>query len=397
MTRRPIAAIVVAGIVVGGMTGPAFAAGAQTGQADGVVSRVSVSSRGVQGNHESYEQSVSGNGRYVAFHSRASNLVPGDTPGSDDVFVRDRHRGRTTRVSAGGSPAISADGRYVAFEGRGIDVHDRKTGRTTRVDVSSRGTAGNNESHSPAISGDGRYVAFYSAASNLVPGDTDGIFDVFVHDRRTGKTSRASVSSTGAQLHGDSWQAAISSDGRYVGFETEANDVVPGDTNGVSDAFVRDRVAHTTVRLSLFPGGVEGNDWSERPSLSADGRYAAFYTAATNLVPGDTTEGHLVVRDMRSGTIRMLAAASSPSFSADGRYLAYESWAPQLVPAGGNGVFVRDLATGRTRAVVVRPESRGMAPQISADGHHVVLQSDLPLTPGDTNRRLDVFVWDRQR
>jgi subtilase family serine protease len=142
----------------------------------------------------------------VAFESYASNLVPDDTTGTRDVFV-----------------------------------HDRQTGATELVSVDSSGNQGNGDSEVRAISGDGRYVAFLSFASNLVPGDTNGFIDVFVHDRQTGQTTRVSVDSSGNQGNGDSYEPKISADGRYVTFDSLASNLVPDDTNGKYDVFVRDR------------------------------------------------------------------------------------------------------------------------------------------------------------
>jgi Tol biopolymer transport system component len=220
-----------------------------------VVQLVSVASDSTQGNDNSWDPSISADGRYVAFFSHASNLVPGDTNNTLDVFV-----------------------------------HDRLTGQTTRVSVASDGTEGNGDSFVGSISADGRYVAFASWASNLVPGDTNGRSDIFVHDRVTGQTTRVSVASDGTEGNGDSWGCpSISADGRYVAFASWASNLVPGDTNGRSDIFVHDRVTGQTTRVSVASDGTEGNgDSWWRPSISADGRYVAFPSYASNLVPGDT-------------------------------------------------------------------------------------------------------------
>jgi Tol biopolymer transport system component len=411
------------GLVAAGFTGPAMAGNAHGARADGQTYRVSVSSRGAQANGESSGSAISRDGRYAAFRSSATNLVPGDTNKADDVFVRDRRTGRTTRVSVtgtgaqarGGSsePSISADGRYVAFMSaarnlpcgrparpRGIFVHDRRTGTTTCVSVSSTGAGPGPNDHSgqPSISAGGRYVTFYSDAANLVPGDTNHVSDVFVHDRLTRKTTRADLSDHDAQLGSDTWQPSISGDGRYVAFESEAGNATPDDRNGISDVFVRDRVAHTTTRVSVWPGGLEGNDWSGRPSISADGRYVAFYTAATNVVPGDTTVGRAFVWDRVTGTPRDLGPATADAtLSADGRYVAFTSSGPDLVPARSRGVFVRDLHSGRDSAVYGVPRTVSgwyTEPRISTDGRHVAFASAVRFTAGDTNRAVDAFVHD---
>jgi Tol biopolymer transport system component len=288
----------------------------QTGQ----TTRVSVASDGAQGNEESWNPSISADGRYVAFASEASNLVSGDTNDTNDAFVHDRQTGQTTRVSVAsdggqgndwsGGPSISADGRYVAFESIAsnlvsgdtndfcgyyhddncgdIFIHDRQTGQTTRVSVASDGTQGNEESTWLSISADGRYVAFASLASNLVSGDTNGGADVFVHDRQTGQTTRVSVASDGTQGNGDSYFPSISADGRYVAFSSYAGNLVSGDTNGEADIFVHDRQTGQTTRVSVASDDSQGNEESRWLSISADGRYVAFASEASNLVSGDT-------------------------------------------------------------------------------------------------------------
>lgn len=272
---------------------------------------MSVSSDAIQGNDGSDRQSISADGRYVAFTSGASNLVPGDTNGRRDVFVRDNVAGTTARVSvaADGSQAdadsyytaISGDGRYVAFasdasnlvpddtNGRiDVFVRDIAAGTTARVSVGSDGSQADGHSEWPQISGDGRYVAFFSGASNLVPDDTNWKADVFVHDNVTGSTTRVSVGSDGTQGDADSDRPSISSDGRYVAFSSNASNLVPGDTNGSTDVFVRDVVAATTTRVSVNSDGSQAEGNSRQPSISSDGRYVAFSSSASNLVVGDT-------------------------------------------------------------------------------------------------------------
>ena len=398
--------------------------------------RVSVDSAGVQGNGRSARNSTSADGRYVAFGSLASNLVPGDTNGLNDVFVRDALLGTTTRVSVdsagtqgnGGSdyPSISADGRYVAFRSAAtnlvpgdtntrddIFVRDTVTNTTTRVSVDSAGVQSNGFSYDPSISADGRYVAFDSAASNLVSGDTNASDDVFVRDTVENTTPRVSVDSAGVQ--GNLWSdyPSISADGRYVAFESYATNLVPGDTNA-NDIFVRDRLLGTTTRVSVDSAGAQGDWGSYHPSISADGRYVAFGSDSTNLVPGDTNGSRDVfVRDTLTGTTTRVSVDSagvqgdgaggyySPSISADGRYVAFDSWATNLVSGDTNGtgdVFVRDRLLGiTTRTSVDSGGTQGNGesgkPSISADGRCVAFSSVASnLVPGDTNGVEDVFV-----
>ena len=177
---------------------------------------------------------------------------------------------------------------------RDVFVHDRETGETARVSLASDGEEGNDGSRIPSISADGRYVAFYSYATNLVPGDTNGALDVFVHDREAGETERVSLASDGTQGNSGSStgfaRTHISAGGRYVVFWSVASNLVPGDTNGLADVFVHDRNTGVTARVSRAADGTEANGRSRQGSISADGRYGAFDSLATNLVPGDTNE-----------------------------------------------------------------------------------------------------------
>jgi tricorn protease-like protein len=347
----------------------------QTGQ----TTRVSVNSGGVQGDGGSYDPSISSDGRFVVFSSEARNIVPGDTNVKADIFVHDRQTGLTTRVSvdSGGvqgdwdsfEASVSSDGRFVAFESfasnlvRGdtngtwdVFVHDRQTGQTMRASVDSRGIQGINGSFSPAISSDGRFVGFETSASNLVPGDTNGLEDVFVHDRQTGQTTRVSVDSGGVQGDNGSANASISSDGRFVAFASDASNLVPGDTNGLEDVFVHDRQTGQTTRVSVDSGGVQGNSGSGYPFISSDGRFVAFETSASNLVPGDTNGwSDVFVNDRQTGQTTRVSVDSrglqgnsvsyTSSISSDGRYVAFWSSARNLVPGDTNNkadVFVHD-------------------------------------------------------
>jgi Tol biopolymer transport system component len=406
--------------------------------------RVNVDSSGAQANNVSQNPSISADGRFVAFTSFATNLVPGDTNGFADIFVRDRQGGTTERVSVdsnGGQansssdmPSLSADGRFVAFMSYSANlvpgdtngtwdvfVHDRATGLTERASVDSNGAQANASSQNPSISADGRFVVFMSYASNLVPGDTNAFLDVFVRDRQTGTTERVSVDSSGAQGDSDSGliYLSVSADGRFVAFDSHATNLVSGDTNGTWDVFVRDRQLGTTLRASLDSAGLQGNDISSGSSISADGRFVAFGSNASNLVPGDTnTVLDVFVRDLQSGTTERVSVDSSGaegdsesgfaglSISADGQRVAFTSFATNLVPGDINGiwdVFVHDRATGLTERVSVDSSgvggngySGGESLSISADGRIVTFSSTATnLVAGDTNGTTDIFVRDR--
>ena len=302
--------------------------------------RVSVSSGGTQGNGGSVKAALSADGRFVAFESSATNLVPNDSNARSDIFVRDRTTGQTSRVSVGFSggtqgngssfrPALSADGRFVAFESfatnlvpndsnatKDIFVHDRETGQTSRVSVGfSGGTQGNGSSINAALSADGRFVAFSSNATNLVPNDSNASSDIFVHDRTTGQTSRVSVGfSGGTQGNGGSINPALSADGRFVAFESNATNLVPTDSNTRRDIFVHDRETGQTSRVSVSSGGVQGNNVSFNAALSADGRFVAFESNATNLVPNDSNS-------RRDIFVRDRGAPSGAGFSGAWRHL----------------------------------------------------------------------------
>ncbi len=276
--------------------------------------RVSVGPQGPETNSgNSHNPSPSASGRFVAFWSYADNFVPDDTNNFPDVFVRDLKVGTTERVSvgAGGAqadgvsavPSISGNGRFVAFSSNAdnlveldtnsfadIFVRDRKLGTTERVSVATGGAQADGDSSlvAQAVSADGRFVAFWSNADNFVPGDTNGATDVFVRDRQYGTTERASVATGGAQADGGSVGASISTDGRYVAFWSDATNLVPDDTNGATDVFVRDRQLGTTERISVRSDGTQADGSSDAPSISAAGDRVAFESVARNLVSHDT-------------------------------------------------------------------------------------------------------------
>ncbi len=270
------------------------------------LSRESVAANGVQGNNWSFATAISADGRFVAFSSVASNLVPGDTNGRYDIFVRDRQNGTIERASVDSSGAqgdgesgevdISEDGRYVAFSSestnlvpgdtnghRDVFVRDRIAGTTVRASVDSSGVQGDSNSSYPAISRDGRTVAFSSFSHALVPGDTNGAWDAFVRDLRTGVTTRVSVDSNGVEAAGISFESSISADGRLVAFSSTASNVVAGDSNHRQDVFVHDRITGATTRASVDSNGVQADNVSESPVLSGEGRFVVFRSRASNL------------------------------------------------------------------------------------------------------------------
>ena len=275
--------------------------------------RISLAYNGYQANDDSYDPQISNNGRYVVFESDADNLVPDDTIGNTDIFIRDLFEGTIERVSLTAdntetysnsyNPSVSADGRYVVFESSGSDfaandtngyyntdifVRDLVEDTTQTVSMAIDGFSGNSSSDDASISTNGRYVVFESNADNLVLDDTNNRTDIFVRDLIGGTTRRVSVAGDGfdTQANDNSYNASISANGRYVFFESFADNLISGDTNGSSDIFVRDLVNGTTERVSVTndPEESQGNGGSFTSSISADGRYVAFNSDASNFV-----------------------------------------------------------------------------------------------------------------
>jgi len=274
--------------------------------------RISVDSAGNQANDYSKSPAISADGRYVVFQSFASNLVTDDTNGVQDIFRYDIQTSTTTRISvdstgnqannSSGSPAISADGRYVVYESvasnlvigdtnnyTDVFINDMETGITKRVSVDSIGQQANQISDTPAISYDGRYVVFNSGSSNLVSDDTNGYNDIFLHDTQTSITKRVSVDSTGQEANYNSYRPAISADGHYVVFESLATNLFTDDTNAAADIFRHNTQDGTTTRIDYNLAEITIFKFGYYPAISADGRYVVFQTSATNLAPeGDT-------------------------------------------------------------------------------------------------------------
>ena len=342
--------------------------------------RVSVGNGGVQGNIGSEFGSISADGRFVAFDSLATNLVAGDQNGVEDAFLL-----------------------------------DNQTGVVQLLSLSSAGAQGNGQSGSPMITPDGRYVAFWSIATNLVAGDTNSTMDVFLRDRQLGTTERVSLTSSGGQVFGHSQLRSISADARFVVFETDASNVVSGDTNLSSDVFVRDRLLGTTECASVSSSGALGNLPSQLASISADGRWVAFESLATNLVSGDTNgQRDIFVHDRQTGATERESVSSAgaqtnqesrtSSISADGRFVVFSSSATNLVAGGTNGlpqIFVRDRQTSTTALLTTalggaQPNGSSDHPIVSPDGRFVVFASAATnLVAGDVNGQADIFLRDR--
>ncbi|MEA2441724.1 MAG: hypothetical protein QOH76_3148 [Thermoleophilaceae bacterium] len=327
-------------------------------------SLVSRSAVGDPGNLASTNPSISASGRFVAFLSRASDLVPGDTNGAADVFVRDRSAGTTVRASVSTTEA-QADGR----------------------------------SEAPSLSADGRFVAFTSHARNLGGPNSFDIADIYVRDVTTGTIERASIGVGGAEPNADSFAPAVSGDGGTVVFTSHASNLVGGDTNGSADVFAYDRATRTVRRVSIAANGDQADGpvltFQGGPSPDFDSSVVAFGTAAPNML-GGSEEYDIVARDIAGGTVQRLstgagldnlyeeAESSGPSVSADGRRVAFAGPGPQVPRFLGSSaldVYVRDRGTGGITRVSQLSQCRPAEevngfPSISANGRWVAFQSN---------------------
>jgi Tol biopolymer transport system component len=341
--------------------------------------RATLRSNGTEVTDRSDEPTISANGRFIAFISESDDLAGDDDNGDFDVFV-----------------------------------HDRKTRKTRLVSVTSADEGQDGSSSVPSISANGRWIAFRSAAS-LVASDDNGNDDIYVRDRKTGKTKRISVRSNGAQADDDSDEPAISANGRFVAFSTYAS-LVGSDTEaGSQDIYVYDRKTRKTRRVSLNSAEepTEQADDNQTPSISAQGRFVTWQSDADNLVPNDeNSQADAFVRDLERGRTTRASLTSSeeeiddisyPSMSANGRFVTFESDDDEIV-AGDTGetdVFVRDRKLGKTRRASLgrngkKPNAFSGYAQISPDGRYVAFCSAATNIDGAYPSD-DVFVRDMKR
>ena len=404
--------------------------------------RVSDPAGGVA-NGESANPAISSTGRLVAFDSSATNIAPDENGAVRDIFTVDRVTGERLLVSRapGGAaadgpsvdPSLAGPRRRVVFTSAATnlvagdtngsaDVFARDgAGTIHRVSVSFNGGQANGHSFQPDISSDGRFVVFTSTASNLVEDDTNGVDDIFVRDTHAGTTRRVSLAGRSTQASGRSGTPAISPDGRFVSFESEAADLVRRDGNEVADVFVRDVSAGKTSRVSVSSEGDEQNASVAAPfrqvsDVSRNGRYVVFDSDASNLVEGDTNrDTDVFVSDRRRETVERISVGTrgvqgdndsfSPTITSSARFVSFQSFASNLAPNGAaqEDIFVHDRKRGATVLATVSTEGtpRGpepnrqllQQPSLSKSGKVVAFITGAGnLTPGDTNNLVDVFV-----
>lgn len=350
-------------------------------QRTGKTTRLSVAANGAEGNGDSLSTEISANGRYLVFNSSATNLVVGDTNNVTDLFIYDRLSGKLERVLTSGGQQM------------------------------------NGGSYPTDISADGRFIGFASEANNLVPNDTNNSPDAFILDRSSGKIERVSIATDGTEAQsGTYYYSLLSDDGRYVAFFSDSSNLVADDTNGVMDVFVRDRQKNTTTRISVDANGQEGNGDSYFPKFSSDGRFITFSSDAENLVPGDTNKHtDVFLYDQIAQQISLIShsydgkpangSSSYSHISADGRFISYNSNAGNLVVGDKNGTiydaFIYDRKTDKTSLVSLGNKGQtsnglSMNTSMTREGRSVAFFSEgTNLVDNDTNGIVDIFLRDR--
>jgi Tol biopolymer transport system component len=408
--------------------------------------RVSVTSTGAQGAGASPTWSpLSADGRLVAF-TTAAPFDPSDTNDAEDVYLRDRMAGTTTRVSltdadgqigasedAGANVCgMSRDGRFVAFAayGAGLPVpdvvelylRDRTLGTTTLVSKASDGAPAGGPGGAAVfgsdrcpVSDDGRYVAFVSAAGNLAPGDANGgASDIYRRDRTTSTTIRVSASAGGTAANGYAGGVAMSANGNIVAFTSDATNLVANDTNGTGDVFVRNVSAGTVVRANLKADGTQVYGGTGSAFVTADGTRVGFTSFSAELVPGGNVSwADAYLKVLATGAVSRLSttaagtpigvSVSFPAMSDDGTTVTFVADLPDGTPNDPNNaddIYVKDLVSGSLHAVSTGPagstgNKQSLYPSVSGNGRAVsFLSSASDLVRHDTNGTIDIFVHD---
>jgi hypothetical protein len=406
--------------------------------AAGPTQRVSITATGGQANGGTFAIGFSSNGRYQLMSTFATNLVGGvGGSGWDRLALRDQQTGKLQRVDvdSSGSPgtgvpgisfaSFAASGRFVLFstdrDGLTPDDHNGRydmfvrdvvAGTTTRLRVGVGGTLADDNAYDLGISSDGRYVLFLSFATNLLPGGSNEQH-IYVHDRQLLKTVQVDGGRGGAIANGLSYGGSLSADGRRAAFYSDSSNLVPNDSNGKLDVFVRDLTTGTTTMVSsAFRPSEQSNGGSQDPVISADGAFVAFDSTATNLVSSDTNRrADVFVRDLARGVTELISIGSKgrqanrrsgfAQISSDGRYVAFGTLATNLgsVVDTNNDfdVFVRDRSAGSTRRVSVArtgdsPNERSVLGFVATNGTVFFESLASNLVRGDTNDDFDTFI-----
>ncbi|MBP7006543.1 MAG: PD40 domain-containing protein, partial [Candidatus Pacebacteria bacterium] len=404
--------------------------------------RVSVTDGEAEGNGSSLYPNISADGEIITFISNATNLVVGDTNAQPDVFIRDRNGGTTQRISVSSeevegdlevtseAPAISSDGRYVVFASystnltandtnlvQDVFIRDVELGTTEILSISSNEIQGNDQSYKPSVSSDGRYVTFYSEATNLISGDTNDAGDIFIRDRELDTTERVSLRNNGDEIDNSSDRPDVSSDGRYVIFDSGDELIKDEDFNNGSDIFIRDRELDTTDFIINFDATiVDNDDGSNNPVISEDGAYIFFESDSSKLIQNDSNLSSDIFSYTRgNGEIELVSKnvdgvqgddeSRSLSISSDGRHVGFYSYATNLVEDDTNAtadLFVVDRETDEVIRVIRTYAGGEIAGDeldddnvfmISPDGAYVIFSSNLTnLVQTDTNARRDIFL-----
>jgi Tol biopolymer transport system component len=425
-------------------TALAIAMAASVTLAQAVVTRINVTALGEQAKGgDSYDPTITPDGRFVAFRSNADNLAPNDgTPRKYDVFLVDRELGTIELLhlssagmqgddSATGPAALSCDGVRAAFASLAqnlvagdtnnvadVFVRDRANATCVRVSVASDGSEADRSSFSPQLSADGQLVVFVSQATNLVAGDTNGFDDIFMHDLASGVTQRVSVGPLG-QANSNCSRPALSGDGRFVAFDTAAPLVV-GSSSTLSKVYLYERTSGELRVVSHTLNGLPANGVSTEPSLSYDGQRIAFRSYASNLIPGDAGSGFKVyVRDLNENSYVLVtqntlgqpannSTTKPPAISPDGSVVLFESRATNLEPDAGtwpnstSNLYLRDLRTQSTQCINLNVRDKPIGSGVlgglglSNGGRQVVFTAlSKHVVGNDTNHQHDVFLRDR--
>ena len=407
--------------------------------ADSFTTRLNISSgstlapQGVEANSHTFSTAaaISSDERFVVFSSDATNLVAGDRNDAADVFLRDRWFNQTTRISVDNTgapgnadstqPVISANGRFIAFSSKAtnfvageanvvadIFIYDTQTKQVRGINP----LDSNGDSVNPSISADGRWIVFESLASNLVAGDTNNASDIFAFDSQSNQLIRISVNDAGAEGDGHSFHPMIAALGNAVVFESEASNLVAGDTNVTSDIFLHDLTTHTTQRVSQST--LQTDRGSYRPSIAAEGKLIVFESDATTLVENDSnTVSDIFIKDMTTGQVQRITSATGeqansaayyPTISANGRYVAFTTAATNLVSGNANALFdilKYDRQTQQLERVNVNIngkqsnfQSLKLPISLSWSGNYVIFTSNATdIVFGDNNLSFDIFAY----